>query len=80
MEMKNIEGAKLSPKELEGKHTVASGRIGGKTDSDTANRQKPIYKRNSQSAGRQALEEAAEALSALWKIRRPNKNCYVLNH
>ncbi len=80
MGMMNTEGGKLSPRAREGKHTIASGRIGGETASDPANRHKPIYKRHSQSIGRQALEEAAEALSALWKIRRPHKGCYVLNH
>ena len=58
----------MSPGELLGKYMVALGRIGG---SDGSDRHKPIYERNSQRTELQAIEEAANALSALWKIRRP---------
>ncbi len=65
-------GDYLSPLELQGKYTVALGRIGGETGSEVAN-QRPIYERNSQGAERQAIAEAANALTALWKIRRADK-------
>jgi len=68
-----VEGDSLSPLELQGKYTVALGRIGGETGSDRADRRKPIYQRNTQQAERQAIAEAANALSALWKIRSSHK-------
>jgi hypothetical protein len=68
-----VEGDNLSPLELQGKYTVALGKIGGETGSDNANRHKPIYERNSQWAERQAIAEAANALTALWKIRKGDK-------
>ena len=63
----------MSPRELQGKYMVALGRIGGEAGADRADRRKPIYKRNSQQAERQAIAEAANALSALWKVTRSRK-------
>jgi len=63
----------LSPLELQGKYTVALGKIGGETGTDATDRRKPIYERNSLWAERQAIAEAANALSALWKVRRSDK-------
>lgn len=63
----------MSPLELQGKYTVALAKIGGETSSEPANRCKPIYTRNSQQAERQAIAEAANALTALWKIRKAGK-------
>lgn len=68
-----MKGDNLSPLELQGKYMVALGRIGGETGSDDADRRKPIYERNSAQSERQAIAEAANALSALWKVRRPGK-------
>lgn len=68
-----MEGGNLSPLELQGKYTVALGRIRGETGSDGADRRKPIYERNSKWDERQAIAEAANALSALWKVRRSGK-------
>jgi hypothetical protein len=68
-----VEGENLSPRELQGEYMVALGRIGGETGSDGAGRRKPIYERNSQQSQRQAIAEAANALSALWKVRRSHK-------
>jgi len=63
----------VSLRELQGKYTVALKRIGGETGSEAANRRKPIYQRSSQNSERQAIEEAANALSVLWKVRGANK-------
>ena len=57
--------------ELEGKYTVALERISGKAGAEHGDRHKPIYGRNSQMAEQQALEDAAKALTALWKLRKP---------
>jgi hypothetical protein len=67
------EGENLSPRELQGKYIVALGKIGGETGSDDAGRRKPICERNSHQTERQAIAEAANALSALWKVRRSHK-------
>jgi len=69
----NVEGENLSPRELQGKYIVALGKIGGETGSDDGGRRKPIYERNSHQTERQAIAEAANALSALWKVRRSYK-------
>jgi hypothetical protein len=63
----------LSPRELQGKYMVALGRIGADAGSDGTDRRKPIYPRNSQRTEQQAIAEAANALSALWKVRRSDK-------
>jgi hypothetical protein len=68
-----VEGDKLSPLELQGKYTVALERIGGERSSDDASRRKPIYQRSSNWFERQAIAEAATALTALWKIKRGEK-------
>jgi hypothetical protein len=52
---------------LQGRYTIALERIGG---ADAADRQKPIYQRDSRITEQQAIEQAAKALSALWKISR----------
>jgi hypothetical protein len=69
----NAEGDNLSPQELQGKYTVALRRIGGETASDSTDRHKPIYQRNARLAEQQLIEEAANALTALWKVRRSRK-------
>lgn len=62
------EGVDLSPRELQGRYSVALQTIGGE---DLADRQKPIYRRSSGKTEQQAIEDAAQALRALWKIRKP---------
>ena len=63
----------MSPGELQGKYKVALKRIAGKAGSDAGDRHKPIYQGNSQITEQQAVEEAAKALTALWKVRRSEK-------
>jgi len=63
----------LGPRELQGKYSVAMGRIYGETGSGSADRHKPICQRNSQMTEHEAIEQAANALSALWRIRRSDK-------
>jgi hypothetical protein len=60
-------GDNLSPRELQGRYTIALERIGG---ADAGDRQKPIYQRDSRMTEQQAIEQAAKALSALWKLSR----------
>jgi hypothetical protein len=64
-------GDNLSTQELQGKYTVALRRIGGETTS--TDRHTPIFQRRAHITEQQAIQEAANALTALWKIRRTNK-------
>lgn len=68
-----VEGGNLSPQELQGKYTLALGRIAGKTASAGSDRNRPIFRRNPEMSEQQAIQEAARALTALWKIRRSEK-------
>jgi len=68
--MDRLEGTTLSPQELQGKYAVALRRIGG----ETADRHKPICQRSAPITEQQAIQEAANALTALWKIRRADKS------
>ncbi|MBV9182448.1 MAG: hypothetical protein JO356_14145 [Acidobacteria bacterium] len=54
----------MSPRELQGRYSIALGKIGGAVD-----RHKPIYQRDSRITEQKAIEEAANALSALWKLK-----------
>jgi len=56
---------------LQGKYTVALRRIGGETTS--ADRHTPIFQRGAHITEQQAIQEAANALTALWKISRTNR-------
>lgn len=67
----NVEGANLSPHELQGKYAVALKKIAGETAA--ADRHKPIFQRNGPMDERQAVKQAANALAALWKIRGAEK-------
>jgi hypothetical protein len=66
-----VEEHNLSPQELQGKYTVALRRIGGETTS--ADRHTPIFQRGAHITEQQAIQEAANALTALWKISRTNR-------
>jgi hypothetical protein len=63
----------LSPQDLQGKYTVALGRICENTGSDVADRQKPIHQMSAHTAEQRAIREAANALTALWKIKGAEK-------
>lgn len=63
----------MSPRELQGKFTVALERIGGDVTSASADRHKPIYPRHAPMDEKQAITEAANALSALWKVQKGRK-------
>jgi len=58
----------LSPRDLQGKYTAALSRIAGAADSGASDRHQPIYRREPAPTEKQAIQEAAEALSALWKL------------
>jgi hypothetical protein len=63
---------------LQGQYTAALSRITGAPKSENQKRHTPICQRTQQPDEKQALREAANALSAIWKIGqsrvRPNQN------
>ncbi len=62
----------LSPHDLEGKFLVALEKIGRATSPNLGERQKPIYQR-AKLTKHKAIDEAAKALTVLWKIRMTAK-------
>jgi hypothetical protein len=72
MELTGVQGDNLSPRELQGKYIIALERIGGKADPES-DRHKPIYQGSSRMTEQQAVDAAAKALSALWKVKRTEK-------
>lgn len=58
----------MSPKELQGNYAIALRRIVGE---EVADRYKPICQRDSGPTEHDAIEDAAKALRALWKLRSP---------
>ena len=71
--MKRLEGGHVSSQELQGKFTFALAKISREAVTEGAKRHKPIYERNSQQSERHAIAEAADALTALWKLRTTSK-------
>src|SRR5260370_40545496 len=70
----NHEGGKLSPRELQGTYMAALSRIAGCAPKcEDAKRHTPIFQRGPAIGEQQAIRDAANALTALWKIREPIK-------
>ena len=63
----------MSPQESQGKYTDALGRIDRKPASDVTDRHRPIFRRKAQMGEQQAIQEAANVLTALWKVRSSDK-------
>lgn len=61
-------GGKLSSHDLERKYMAALSRIAGAPKANSDKRRTPIYQRESESSERQSIQDAANALAALWKI------------
>jgi hypothetical protein len=57
---------------LEGKYKAALSRIGAQT-SGNAKRHTPIFQREPAISEKQAIQDAANALAAIWKIGEPSK-------
>jgi hypothetical protein len=67
-------GANLSPRDLQGRYSAALQNALRTIDGENvADRHKPIYQRNSKMTEQQAIEEAAQALRALWKVGKPGQ-------
>jgi hypothetical protein len=65
--------ASLSPRELQGRYTAALSKIAGAPMCETAERHTPIFQRGSAITEKQAIRDAANALTALWKIGKLTK-------
>jgi hypothetical protein len=70
---KSHEGGKLSPQKLQGTYMAALSRIADAPLCEDAKRHTPIFQRGSAVGEQQAIRDAANALAALWKIRKPIK-------
>ena len=64
----NTRRGNLSSRTLQGQYTAALSRITGAPKSENQKRHTPICQRTQQPDEKQALREAANALSAIWKI------------
>ncbi|HEU0049179.1 MAG TPA: hypothetical protein VFQ43_16425 [Nitrososphaera sp.] len=60
----------MSPQKLQSRYMAALSRISGTPISADAKRHTPIIQRGA-AGKKQAIRDAANALSALWKIDRP---------
>jgi hypothetical protein len=58
----------MSPQKLQGQYLAALSRINGTQTSGNLKRHTPIFQRETAPSEKQALRDAANALSALWKI------------
>jgi hypothetical protein len=67
------EGGKLSPRELQLKYMSALSRITGAPADADAKRQTPIFQREPAVTEKELIQNAANALAALWKLRDPIK-------
>jgi len=64
-------GGKLSTNDLERMYMAALSEVAGAPKASSDKRRTPIYQREAKSTERESLQQAANALAALWKIRRP---------
>jgi len=67
------EGGKLSPRELQLKYMSALSRITGAPADADAKRQTPIFQREPAVTEKELIQNAANALAALWRVRDPIK-------
>jgi hypothetical protein len=58
----------LSTQELQGRYVAALARIAGAPMTGTPKRQTPIFQREPAISEKQSIQDAANALAALWNI------------
>jgi hypothetical protein len=61
---------RLSPQELQGRYAAALSRIGGAPTKDTAKKHTPIFKRQPSITETESIQDAANALAAIWKVAK----------
>jgi len=62
----------LSPSQLQEKYMFALESVGSAKRPSVSRRHTPIYRRRQRLTEQEAIQEAAEALSAIWKVRSPS--------
>lgn len=65
--------AKLSPHNLQAVYYAALSGVGGLRRPNNLKRYTPIFQRDSAGSRKQAVKDAASALSALWKVGESSK-------
>jgi hypothetical protein len=55
---------------LEGRYLAALSRIGGAPTKDTVKKHMPIFQRERLITEKESIQDAADALAALWKIAK----------
>jgi len=63
----------LSHRELQEKYQAALSRIANARTSGTTRKQMPIVQRKPATTEKQSIQDAASALSELWKVGRPQR-------
>ena len=63
----------MSPENLQGRYMAALSRIAGEPTSGATKRHTPIFQRDPANTEKQSIQDAANALAALWKVRAPIK-------
>ncbi len=59
----------MSPRELQEKYQAALSKIAG-AKTGSAKKHQPIFQREPATTEKQSIQDAANALSALWKLER----------
>ena len=60
----------LSPQDLQARYAAALSRIGGAPSEDRAKKHMPIFKRQPATTQTESIQEAANALAAIWKVAK----------
>jgi hypothetical protein len=61
---------RLSPQDLQARYAAALSRIGGAPTKDTAKKHTPIFKRQPAITETESIQDATNALAAIWKLAR----------
>jgi len=64
-------GGRLITHDLERTYLAALSKVAGAPKTGSDKRRTPIYQRESRSTEKESIQDAANALAALWKIGKP---------
>jgi hypothetical protein len=68
--IQQYEGGILSPQDLQARYAAALSRIGGGTTKESAKKHTPIFKRQPAMTQTESIQDAANALAAIWKVAK----------
>jgi hypothetical protein len=60
----------LSPQDLQARYAAALSKIGGEPRKDTTKKHTPIFQRQPAITETESIQDAANALAAIWKITK----------